>query len=62
MNSYTVVTAHYMKESGKNDQKLLIQLPQEINWHLLSDDAYKISHIFMPYTKNQQIKISHTPV
>ena len=38
---YTVVTAHYMKEIGKNDQKLLIQLPQENNWHLLSGSCGK---------------------
>ena len=27
--SHTVVTAHYMREIGKNDNKILIQLPQE---------------------------------
>ena len=43
-----------MKEIGKNDQKLLIQLPRENNWHILSDDAHKISHVFVPYTKNQE--------
>ena len=41
-----------MKEIGKNDQKLLIQLPRENNWHLLSDDALKKSHVFTPFTKN----------
>ena len=37
-----------MKEIDKKDQKLLIQLPRENNWHLLSDDAHKISHVFKP--------------
>ena len=46
-----------MKEIGKNDQKLLIQLPRENNWHLLSDDAHKISHVFTPCTKNQELKV-----
>ena len=51
-----------MKEIGKNDQKLLIQLLWENNWHLLSDDANKISHVFTPRTKNQEMKKIHTPV
>ena len=53
----TVVTAHYMKEIGKNHHKFLIQLPQENNYHLLSDDDHKISHVFIPYTKYLKVKI-----
>ena len=56
-HSHTVVTAYYMREIGKIDHKLLIQLSQENNWHLLSDDVHKISHVFKPYTKNQKLEI-----
>ena len=50
---YTVVMAHYMKEIGKNDQKLLVQLPWENNWHLFSDDAHKITTSTGAPNKNQ---------
>ena len=46
-----------MREIGKIDHKLLIQLPWKNNWHLLSDDAHKISHVFTPFTKNQELKM-----
>ena len=54
---HTVVMAHYVKEIGKKDHKILIQLPQKNNWHLLSDDVLKISHVYTLYTKSQELKI-----
>ena len=60
---YTVVTANYMRESGKRDPKILIQLPRKNGWHLISDGTHKISHVFTPFTRfNEVTRFSHMSV
>ena len=60
---YTVVTPNYMREIGKRDPKILIQLSRKNNWHLISDGMHKISHVFTPFTRfNEVTRFSYIPV